>query len=824
MRLRAGSDGRLAVCGAAATVLTALSMTPLVADGQWWLGALLVVLTVMLAGIALRQLSGIPVVVPLGQLLALFAVLVLMFARGELLDPPGAVRAMVELVRAGLQTSREQAAPVDPSTGVIFLLVGGTGLIGLLVDTLAATLRQSALAGLPLLALFCIPAALLPAGLPWYLFVLAAVGFLALLSADAEERMLSWGRVLGGNRGGTATTPAASRLGAGGRRAAVIAVVAALVVPTAAPGLDNRLFGEDGFSSGEGSGGAINRINPILTLRDDLNDRQDTELLRYQSTVSDPEPLRIVTAEDFTGRVWQPGTPRIPRANRVQNGLPAPPGLTTTVATRLERTSIAVGPLRQTYLPLPYPARTVDIDGDWLYDDETLNVIGDHVTTQGVQYTVRHLEVSPTSQQLASAPPGLNEVSTDYVRLPKNLPQIIRDTAVQVGGEGNGYERAVRLQRWLRDTFTYSTRAPKVGSDDSGMASVAAFLRDRRGYCVHFASAMAVMARVLRIPSRVAIGFLPGDRRADGTMVVTAHDAHAWPELYFSGVGWVRFEPTPRGAATGPPAWTVPSAAARPSESASASSSAAAPSASDDAPSATRATRPENLDAGAQSSLVERVPWRLLAAAGLLLVALSLPAVAALAGRRHRWRVALVTGPDGPRARSEAAWDELRARLSDLGVAWPGSWTPRATVRGILTEHELAEGPAGALRRLAADLEEARYAPPGRWQGDGDWQGDGRGDPQGDREGDRPPADRQADVRAVVAAVAETRSRPVRLRAAAFPRSGADALRDLIDAAGRRWAGLTGRAGSRLRRRSATSDVPQVDPEPELARETAGRR
>jgi transglutaminase-like putative cysteine protease len=56
---------------------------------------------------------------------------------------------------------------------------------------------------------------------------------------------------------------------------------------------------------------------------------------------------------------------------------------------------------------------------------------------------------------------------------------------------------------------------------------------------------MAAMARTLGIPARVAVGFIPGTATADGGMTVGLKDAHAWPELYFEGVGWTRFEPTP---------------------------------------------------------------------------------------------------------------------------------------------------------------------------------------------------------------------------------------------------------------------------------------
>jgi hypothetical protein len=77
------------------------------------------------------------------------------------------------------------------------------------------------------------------------------------------------------------------------------------------------------------------------------------------------------------------------------------------------------------------------------------------------------------------------------------------------------------------------------------------FLDVKAGYCVHYASAMTLMARTLGIPARIAVGFLPGVRNPDvpSEYVVSTDDLHAWPELHFDDIGWVRFEPTPsRGA------------------------------------------------------------------------------------------------------------------------------------------------------------------------------------------------------------------------------------------------------------------------------------
>ena len=74
-----------------------------------------------------------------------------------------------------------------------------------------------------------------------------------------------------------------------------------------------------------------------------------------------------------------------------------------------------------------------------------------------------------------------------------------------------------------------------------------AFLETRSGFCVHFASTFAVMARSVGIPTRVAVGYVSGSEPGSQTSVRN-NELHAWPEIYQDGFGWVAFEPTPGGA------------------------------------------------------------------------------------------------------------------------------------------------------------------------------------------------------------------------------------------------------------------------------------
>jgi transglutaminase-like putative cysteine protease len=782
------TQSRLSLAGVLATLLTSLTLAPLLKGAGWFVAVFVTVCVTAGVGAAARRLvRWWPLVVAI-QVVALLLTLTWLFARDDaiwgLLPGPAVLSSLQDLVTAGMTVTRHDAPPVQATRGVILLAAGGLGLVGLAVDLIAVTLTKPAVAGLPLLSVYCVPAAVLPGGLSWPYFVAGAAGYLVLVGADSGDRVRSWGRVLP-----TADDPDADRaLGgplAGARRLAVGCLIVAALLPSAVPGLGERLIGAQGNGRGTGKGGNITVINPILSIRQSLGAREDKVVLRYRTTASSPEPLRIVSDDVFDGNTWSPSVGAIPRDNKVQDGLPAPPGLSPRIATTNLRTEIETLDLGQTYLPLPYPATQVEIEGPWLYDARTLNVVGDNVTTKGLSYVVQHLGVTPTAEQLAAAPAPSLELQAAYAQVPVNLPRQIGDIARKVAGDGTGYEQALALQQYFRNNggFVYSEQVlPPRGKGDGGGDAVLAFLQNKQGYCVQFASAMAVMARSLGIPARVAVGFLPGTQRPDRTYEISVRDAHAWPELYFQTVGWVRFEPTPSTRSGPPPAWALPpsSTPASPEPSVAATVRPSVPAAAPkDGPG--QAERPAAVQKPLLQRILAAVPWRVLAALGGLLLLGFVPLVVSLLSRRRRWHSAR----GGP-ARVEAAWDEVRDRLEDLGVRWASSWTPRALQLRLVSDHHLGEPEQAALGRLVADLERVRYAPPGAVV--------------------RENAALRADVDTVVAGVAaaETVSTWARRRARWFPGSGIRTLSRIArnvdiaaDTAGRR----AGEAGARLRAR-----------------------
>ena len=115
-------------------------------------------------------------------------------------------------------------------------------------------------------------------------------------------------------------------------------------------------------------------------------------------------------------------------------------------------------------------------------------------------------------------------------------------------GKATTYDEVVAVERYLRLHYSYNEAPP-----DRPVPLRDFLFRDREGYCRQFSGAMALMLRMVGIPSRVASGFTPGEREHAGDpFQVSDRDAHSWVEVYFNGIGWVPFEPTPSAAPAGP--------------------------------------------------------------------------------------------------------------------------------------------------------------------------------------------------------------------------------------------------------------------------------
>jgi hypothetical protein len=272
------------------------------------------------------------------------------------------------------------------------------------------------------------------------------------------------------------------------------------------------------------------------------------------------------------------------------------------------------------------------------------------------------------------------------------------------GNATTAFDKAAALQARFRTLFEYELQT-EPGTSSSDLVD---FLDNRKGYCEQFAAAMAILARIVGIPARVAVGYLPGEQEEDGRWVVRANEAHAWPELYFEGTGWVAFEPTPAIRTGNQPAWTIP-----PDDGGTSDGSGAQPPGGVGQPGSADGLdpglQPGDLggpagtgDASGQSSL-----WLVVAiSVGVVALIVASPTVVARTRRGLRWRRA---GGHSVRA-AEAAWSDLRDTVRDAGFDWNPAATPRGTGRELATAAGLDEDSRDLLVHLVTSTERARYS------------------------------------------------------------------------------------------------------------------
>lgn len=645
--------------------------------GAGWFFALTGTVAVVLgAALAARAVSTRRWMPTLASAFALWVILSQFFAGGELwlrLLPLGATwERFGLLVEQGTRSITVQVVPADADDGMLFLLTLGIGSLALVADALAATLRLPALAGLPLVAVLAIPATVGPDRTDGLIFALACVAYLALLRAHAPRR------------------DNAFALGVG-----AVTVIAALLTPLFLPPIKPAPDSSDRIT------GVLSGVNPVLDLGQNLRRTVERDILSYTARTGDGQYLRLVSLHTFTGDTWAPDEFELDENNKPFS-VAAPPGMDADVRTESDTVWVQVDNLGSPWLPTPYPVGSISgLIGDWFWHAEDLTFTSPTSTARGQDYRVVSTIVQPTPAQLTSAGPPPASMAR-YLELPDDLPAVIAETALSVTeAASSDYGRAVALQDFFRNgTFTYSESAPVDNDyDGTGMEMIADFLDAQAGYCVHFASAMAVMARVLGIPSRVAVGTLPGalsDELREGRRVmnVTTGDLHAWPELYFDGVGWVRFEPTTsRGfvpeyadrETPGVPTLPLPTDP-RPSASPT-PTTAPLPTLAPETPGE------GSTDASGLATVLLAVTIGL----GVLLVLLLPAIVRALVRRRRLSRL------DAGAPLALTGWRELIDTADDLGMAVPDTATPREAAAALGSSHELA--------RVVAQLEREAFSP-----------------------------------------------------------------------------------------------------------------
>lgn len=323
--------------------------------------------------------------------------------------------------------------------------------------------------------------------------------------------------------------------------AAAVGIAAASIGPML-PGA-----GEEAWLTQQAQGEA-RELQPLVDLRRQLTKPSNDVLFTVRADRS--SYWRISALPDFDGSTW---SIRQDLLDAAAGTLSPPIGVGDSEVDSLDNSQrFQVQSLTGSLIPVAAtPTRLRASSQSLFFEPESGSLImGGSGLRPGDTYEMVSTMLSPSPERLEVAT-SRDFPSDSYLDLPVNDEiEQLRTIVPTIVPEGlSPYQQALTLQDFFRTQFTYSLDVPALSSPEATIE----FLERRTGYCEQFSSTFALFARALGLPARVAIGFTPGDRSADESgateFTVRSIHAHAWPEVWFDGLGWVLFEPTPgRGA------------------------------------------------------------------------------------------------------------------------------------------------------------------------------------------------------------------------------------------------------------------------------------
>ena len=520
---------------------------------------------------------------------------------------------------------------------------------------------------------------------------------------------------------------------------AVTLIVALVVTLTpVAVGLARRVDISLGRSAGLFSSEAV---SPLVDLKRGLQSGSTSTMFTYVSDRS--LYFRMTTLADFNGDTWSYGSNRsvsggawrrysespllrsLESANypNLSTGDRKSSGEASNESAFLVSASVTVSGLVTRFLPVPGEAiRLIGAaeGSNWrLGGDGGVVASSGQGTGSGMRYGVRSMYVTPltrpgdfvrissalaarerlghagnsTGIQRYAADGGtgtgkriLRQYGTLSEPLPEDARRIIDDArragVATTGADADEQTDAMRylVRYFTTGGFTYSLDAPD-GNGRSNLQVIGNFLRTKRGYCIHYASALAVLGRAMGVATRMVLGYSPGTGHADaaGTRSVEARQLHSWVEAYIDGVGWVPFDVTPADDSQQAESSSAsPSVAPTTSSSTDVTTESPSPSPSATTSSATASPRETQPSARSQrpqdESRLERIRSSRMWATALLVTGLVLALTAVVLApawlrlRRRRRRYAIVAH-GGPHA-GIMAWRELVDTAVDIGVDW----------------------------------------------------------------------------------------------------------------------------------------------------------
>lgn len=669
------------------SVAAAIGMGRLFADASF----LPVVLAAVLASHGLSMLcrrGGIgPLVTTLASTagLALFVTWVIEPHVSVIPGPAVLDAAIIDLQEAWGRFS-EVVAPAKVTRGFLLGAVLGSWISSFVADLFAFRARTRLEAVVPSFTVFLFGALLgsdqhrMGAAL---IFLASVLAFVVLAEVSAAPRARPWlsGRRAAGER---------ALLKSGFGMAGVVLLLAVVVGPQL-PGAYAK--GILGVSDGKGSGGGTRiTLSPLVDIRRKLVAQSNVEL--FTVATDTPTYWRITSLDRFDGNIWSSLSNYRPAGDRLPALGPDASRGSTAKSTQV----FEISGLSSIWLPAAYRPERLDAEGKIRFDPDSGSLATDKETSDGMKYTVESALPRLTAGDLTAAgaavPP---DIAARYVDLPADVSRLVRREAQRiVGPETSPYKRAKLLQDYFRENFTYNIQVPP-GHNDNAMEQ---FLAAKQGYCEQFAGTYAAMARSLGLPARVAVGFTSGTQDADGRWHVTGKEAHAWPEVYLSGYGWVAFEPTPGRGLPGAQDYTNVAPAQAADNTTVVTTPAAVTPVEDSVPEPDVSTTPAALPEERSST-----GPRWIVAGVLLAAVVAYVTFVPLAKRRRRRRRREAAAT--PAGRVLVAWEEAAEDMAAAGLPR----RPDETAVEYAHRVRKAAGPAGAtLVRLADDTTAAAWS------------------------------------------------------------------------------------------------------------------
>lgn len=454
------------------------------------------------------------------------------------------VARLLKVARFAWTNALESTAALRPGPGILLLACAGVWAAAL-ISAAVAIAGRPVFAALPWIGVFALTST---TGAPGNRSVAVLVFIPALFTAlfcirDSPETSLllkpRWAHPPSDPGGPRALTLGwATLLGS-------IATVSGVFLGTIVPG-----YASPAWLSGALPGAASQTVvSPLVQIKPQLLDLGRTKLFEVRASLPAGVAAywRLMALDEFNGNAWGSSA----EYSRVNGPITYAASEAFEGRDLTFRQRYSIDGLGGSWLPAAYQATGIfGIDAS--VDPLSSSIIARRRVNKGTSYQVTSAVPDATIEDLrgapsrpAPAPKGLDEY-TKLTGVSDAVREIADDWTV---GKPTPYDKVVAISDRLRK-FRYDESVPAGHAVDQLLFFLTS---SKAGYCEQFAASMAVLVRALGIPARVAVGFLPGNfDSGQNAYVVTSRDAHAWPEVYFEGVGWIPFEPTPRSGISPP--------------------------------------------------------------------------------------------------------------------------------------------------------------------------------------------------------------------------------------------------------------------------------